>query len=235
MPISVEIKPGGAGFGQRRFVVRGRIVAPEEQIVGLRALYNEYPERFPVAPQFPQPGRRGPSRPREPASAPVPVFPPDRPRTVRDLPPNLGNAPYDLPASIDLLDGDSMVVTPLVGAGATTIVLSNIITRPFMITQYSYWADIATPLGSSGVQGTIKVSSDRINTGGFLTSGIPIGSVGPEQIQFEPFRETQTHPTTFLWWTVPGTIKVILLNNTAGGLETYVVVNWRYLDANRAA
>jgi hypothetical protein len=55
--------PAVRGFGQRRFIVRGTLAIPESVEGVLRPRVDEYPERYPLDPGYPQAGRRGGSRP----------------------------------------------------------------------------------------------------------------------------------------------------------------------------
>lgn len=147
------VKPGGAGFGAARLIIRASNFLPLERAALLRAAYNEYPERFPLVPAFPVPGRRGGSRPPSRTGAGGgeggaveggelggggigSLYPDPRTRESRDLPVGIGSQP--LPSggigSCPIGSGVTIGFSESVAALTTVMVPSQFIPFPFLIT-----------------------------------------------------------------------------------------------------
>jgi hypothetical protein len=143
----------GAGFGAVRFVVRGpHSYRPDHHLV-LRPLYNEYPERFALDPNYPQPGRRGPSRPPlssgEPPSTTEPrssLYPTPRLRgPVEIVSYSPGPAGEDLGAGGNCFPrGETHAQLQSVNATTTLNVTGATIRGPFVVTRFYVQMDKTT-------------------------------------------------------------------------------------------
>ena len=187
MPTPQEVKPGAPGFGARRFLIRGRIFAPEEQTRLLKDLIDEIPERWAINPDFPRPGRRSGSRPRpQPPIAPgtpAPTPPGGETPTVfgRLTPGQPGDTSYPLPrdretnqefitAAVSPLidptqggaclsrDGQTFPFNNQVPAGLNVATVSARINRPFVITHVQH---LNTGLTNLANFMTLLVSTDN--------------------------------------------------------------------------
>lgn len=148
-----EKKPDRAGFGSVRWIVRASNFLPLDRAALLRAAYNEYPERFPLVPGFPAPGRRGGSKPPtrtgtggaesggvieggEFGGGIGSLYPDPRTRESRDLPIGIGSQP--LPSggigSCPIGSGVTIGFSEAVAAGVTVMVPSQFVPFPFLIT-----------------------------------------------------------------------------------------------------
>lgn len=239
MPTPQEIKPGARGFGQRRFLIRDRIYAPEPQTAALRLLYNEYPERPAINPDFPQPGRRGPSRAPVTTGQPAPappgpqtIFPGLRPRETRET--GALSAPGVILAgptnSSPNLPGGSFFSSPAIGAASTRVTIGGRLWAPAIVNHVAYWANVTTPAGNTNIALLIKFSDDADTTGGLDTSGDNLEFLNAQSSNLlEPFNIWTHHHPNFLIPTNNKFIKFAWQNFTAGTVDVYAIVDLRYL------
>lgn len=247
-----EKKAGGAGFGASRFLVRGRGYLELDRAAALRPAYDEYPERYPLEPAFPQPGRRGGSAAPKatsgapgasatsvagaaaysaPTSAPSgSVYPLPRPRTG-DISVG-GSAAVGVvsaggQAAVNCLpDGDSFrfgFATPL---GTSEVKVQGPVSRPFRVVRLQLVHG-----GGSNVDVDIgaKVASDNLTTNGVNTSGAPLLQTVTNTGQADPQSGRGEYFPNKLVSSVPSFLKAFFRNGTAGALDAEVVVDIEYL------
>lgn len=173
-----------ANRGARRFLVRGGLLYSLEAHALLRPSYNEYPSRVPLNPTFPQPGRRGGSRPAAtggaeaaPAPAPQNIFPAPRPRENRN--PNgvtinpLVPAPPADSTPCPIPEGEAFIVGKAAGVAAATtetIVLGPIL-RPFVVTHLQLWHGAGN---NADIQIFFRVAQDNNAPASLITTGVNI-------------------------------------------------------------
>lgn len=238
-----EKKDNRAGYGQARFVIHGRGFLELERAAVLRPRYNEYPERFPLDPQFPEPGRRGASRPPTVTRGAVgggdgelpvvgrmvpPIYPEPRPRGDGGIVTNpLNPAPATL-NGCDFGGGDFVFSErQAVAAGTDVGFVTSFTTGPIRVTQVGYWASPAGPLTT--VRSKVLVSDENDVTGVYSSSGL---SVTAQDIQFGDFLPFSTRIDVY-----PQKIfnfsrlcfKFLFRNNTAGAVDFATVVSFERL------
>lgn len=247
--MAIEIIGAGRKTGAERLVVRGSGFLPLDRAAALRERYNEYPERYPLEPNFPQAGRRGGSRaptstsgapasgasegggtPGEIIAPPPGLFPPPRERVDSALD---GSISGQLPAGSSLpgcgiTRGGMWRSSPQVGAGATVVEVSAPIQRPFKLIHLSYWSENTTPTGAN-----MSLSLFLSNSTSLVAAQPDLGTEIPFIHDFggaTPFSETQHHYPNWVVSEVPQRIKVRWINASGGALETYFIADWEYLD-----
>lgn len=243
-----EVKPGGAGFGSRRFVVRGQRFLDLSVAAALRPAYDEYPELYPLIPEFPRAGRRGgsaaPRKVGEPAagaaeggavSSPAGaggaiLYPGDRHRVV-DL--SVGSLPA--PGSPDSTSanncsgagGVSVNRGVDVANGVTTVSVIGPISRPFVIRYAEIWGG-----GSDAARSNIgvRVASDRVTTGGFDTSGVPLGIDISGDVDCSGHGQMHRLYPNFRWTVTPAFIKFIVFNNSGAAQFYQLIASLEWLN-----
>jgi hypothetical protein len=236
--IETITRPGGRG--SPRFIVRGQRYLPLDQAALLRALYNEYPERFPLEPEYPAPGRRGGSRPpaRQGEEAalvarPAGVYPTARPRDALadislsgglPLPssPNASAVNREAGAGGTFFNRFTGVV-----AGATTVLVSERISQPFVIKHAQGWIDIASQLATAI---TIRVAQDNDTSGGTATSGTNIEGLGVSGATFGAMNLVGDIWPNIRWTQVPCFIKFVWQNAEATTRMFWTSIDIHFLD-----
>ena len=175
-----ETQVRGAGFGQRRFLVRERGAISEAQLISLRPAINEYPDSFPLVAEFARPGRRGGSRPRgdTPGGSDVTgsIYPPDRPRigsvtggggsTTGAISGTGSGSIIAGPAPCDFqVGGSHQRRSQNLAAGGTESGVTLAFPGPVLIEAISWWGDGTEP--NTLVNTVVRVGSDS----GVATTG----------------------------------------------------------------
>lgn len=180
-----EIKPGGAGFGQRRFIVRNGLAISESQERELRPRINEYPELFPLEPRYPQAGRRGGSRPPgavggivEGGAPGLPIeeligsnYPGPRPRETGTVLGGVGGLVSGVGASCQP-EGDTYPFSGNFNAGQIRVFSSVRIGPPFVITHVTARVNVVhttTPFLLF-----VRISDDGDTSQGVNTGGVDL-------------------------------------------------------------
>jgi hypothetical protein len=247
--------PRRAGnVGTTRFVQRGSILIPEDRRLALRAKINEYPERFPLDPAFPRPGRRGPSPAprRQDAPTQTGLPPPDgSTRGAGETPPP-PPGPYPDPrdrGGADEIPTSGNIPSPTaegassanacLGPGGIHIQRHNEVTtlatdsavsiqfqRPFVIRYVGFWCDTT----SLDVRARLLLASNADIAAGFTSPGVQLdeGAIGTSD--FGGVNALQQSYPNKRWTQVPSFIKLIVQNLTAGTITFQWVVNLDWLD-----
>jgi hypothetical protein len=241
MPLQ-EVKPGAVGFGERRFLVRGRGASSEQQVLLLRPQTVGLPELFPVYPNYPAPGsRRGSSRPpravggeggeiTEPFPPVTPNYPTPRPRieeiSISSLPPPSSPTATGINACVG--DGGVSINRGLdVANGVTTVSVIGPISRPFVIRYVEVWAG-GTDAARSNIG--VRVSSDRTTSGGFDTSGVPLGLDISGDVDFSGHGQMHRTYPNFRWTSTPAFVKFIVFNNSGASQFYHLVMSLEWLN-----
>lgn len=248
--------PERPGFvGSSRFLQRGTVVLPETRLAGIRVAINEYPERYPLEPNFPQPGRRGGSRaPARTGGAAAPggaapageggagglvpflppsVFPRPREREGSELVvggslPAPGGEGATAIRTCAASGGIHLQRATEVGSTVTDAVVSNRIDRPFRVTYVGFFCNTAvTP---HLVQARFVLSSNNDVSAGINSDGVSLdeGVVGTVDFAGAPVL-THSYPNK-IWTAVPAYIKLLVFNGTAGTFFFQWVANLEWLD-----
>lgn len=251
----IETPRRPAAVGSQRFLVRGRGAAPEASLVIVRERTNEYPERFPLDPIYPRPGRRGASpAPRStagappPGAAPTPGAPPTPPP-----PPTPGSDPYPPPrdrgdsGDIDLNSnipspgspdasasrtcagngGAHMQIGIDLANGSTDVRASTRIDRPFKITYVEHYSD-----GSAAgkTQFRLKVATDNDTTGGLSATGVNLDELNLGGDDFLGDGQLHRSYPNKIVTTLPAYIKFCHSNATGAQRAFQTICNIEYLD-----
>lgn len=174
----IIIEPPREGFGADRFLIRNGARARNAQAIALRPFIQELPERLVDPAQFPQPGRRGPSR----VAA---TFP--RPSTTREQTETLNLTPEGIE---HLLGGEARLPcvpdevytfyqVQAVATGATSRQPSLRFAWPFRITHIQAWT-LTTP-SNVGVNISVGVAP-----GDGLVGVVPAGLINVINFQATP-------------------------------------------------
>ncbi len=125
------------------------------------------------------------------------------------------------------LDGGALQFTSQLGAGASDVRVRGPLPRPFRITHVNLWSQAALP-SAANVQAHILIADDQDRTNGLSTSGA-IMQVGAFTEPLEPFNVKQDYYPNYLVGERNKTIKIAAVNNSAGALETYIIVSFQFL------
>lgn len=237
--MAIEKSVHARGFGSERLIVRGRRFLELPVAAALRPRYNEYPERFPVNPAFPAPGKRGASRPKADQSAVTPpggsgggTFPESRdryPSGAENLFP--GQSPpgvYTPP--MQLLPGFSFFTSPDLLAGTSRAIVAGHIPGPGWITHISYVSENVIPSGLLEIALVIKLSDDQDTSGGLNSSGDSLDIINSQSSNLlEPYNVKQDH---FPNLPVPEGgkfLKFCMQNFSAANYDVYFIVDGVYV------
>lgn len=229
------------GAGAERFIIRGPQPHSEPRSRRIVTLTQELPERFAMEPRFPQPGRRGGSRPRPQDLGAVGVGGADTGPNGETLPPGQILVPGIYPYSRDRatmatpvagaapgaasapgICGDrrgNMLARSVIGLAAATtnvgVVRGGV--GPGRINQVQWWADNVLPLTT--LTAALKVSEDSDSSGGFGTTGIRIRDT-EGNFDVNPYSVLQVfYPNFIVPFTGAWFLKVIVDNQTAGAIN----------------
>jgi hypothetical protein len=231
------------GYGSARFLIRGSNYLSLARARVLRPRYDEYPERVALDVGFPQPGRRGPSSAPKvtggqgaggsPAIAPISIYPAVRDRSTTPLA-SVGSVDGSGAGGVGCLDeGDTCISSPSLNAGASRVIPTNRIARPFVITHFQYWSEQTTPTQVLQIALVIKISDDNDTSGGLDTSGINIMQMGANIAAggniLEPFNVVQTHYPNAIITDRGKLIKFAWRNNSGGALKCYAIVSIKFI------
>lgn len=244
-----EKKSGRAGYGSSRFIVRGPGHLELARAAALREYYNEYPSRFDFDPRFPQPGRRGGSRPKADQSAlggvggaagsvggsgsedlvvvPPPAFPRPRERGAGDF--VLGSVPASSPESAQncVPEGTNILRGQVVATVTVVVLVSQIIHRPFIV---QHAVGIHSGGGNVDVAFQCKIAKDADTSGSTATSGVGLWGhyeggrfVDSQSGLFEIYPNVRFE-------TPPYFAKFIFNNQTAGNIDFTVAIDLLWLN-----
>jgi hypothetical protein len=242
-----EIKNARAGYGQARFIIRGSSFLPLDRAAILRPAYDEYPERYPLEPEYPQAGRRSGSRPPATRVAgagagaggpedlvrvpPGSIYPMEQIRT--ELPIGLISGGIAGAASSGgqcVEVGDTLRNSPQVPAtGGIRSFSTRRIPRPFVITHLQYWGSNTVPSSVTDLGLTIFIADDgNVSLTALVSSGRPLDfwEGGPT---LEPFSVVTTHYPNLVISEAGKFIKMQWVNNNAAALETMLAISWKYI------
>ncbi|KKN21894.1 hypothetical protein LCGC14_0920800 [marine sediment metagenome] len=227
----IILEPPREGFGADRFLIRNGARARNELAIRLRPFIQELPERLIDPAQFPQPGRRGPSRP-------PPTFPGTREQrsetssTIESE--NLLTGEVSVPAPsvecVAAIQGGTHLFNFSIGTPALEFQgqSGQAIPRPFIINSVGH---ISTVGRNASLVFVIEVADDDDTT-------TIAGSVFPREGILGEFTVGQnTFPTNTFQMYFPQHkisragrfIKMWLFNNTAGAAIVDVSVNFTLL------
>jgi hypothetical protein len=253
MAITVLRRPGAIGVD--RDVVRGQRFLDLSVARGLRTKYDEYPERYPFNPMFPQPGRRGPSPVKAVQNAPaaggaggeavaaggspvvapvVDVYPLPRARPGADLGFDAGGSPL-----VDLGQGGAGVnccPTPegihiqfatAILTGVTDLRATVALARPFVIKYVEFFSD-TTEVSSS--RGTLRVDTSGDVSAGAVNQGAQLdeGAIGLADFGLLAGR-SYSFPDKHVH-AVPRFLKFATVNGSGGTVIVQWIVNVEWLQ-----
>lgn len=241
-----ELKGGARGFGSSRFLVDGSNYYPLPLARALRPRYNEYPERFPLDPSYPLPGRRGGSRaPSHTGGAgggaegggviiapPSSLWPDPRDRGDGDIPtggslPQPGDADA---SSINRCAGEGGIHIQFAGnvaAATTDRKITTRFSRPFIIRHVQVWSDTSDVTASHF---RIRIVNNNDTSAGADADGIQLDEGAIGQADFGLLNFPQNSFPNKRVTNVPAYIKIITVNGTAGVIVLQVIINIEWLD-----
>lgn len=238
--------------GVERLVIRGSSFLDLPRAATVRARYNEYPERWPLNPMFPQPGRRGGSPVKAAQNAPRPVAAPGSPgeegatevavpiseiypveRDRGDIPPlgiadNIQGTGISPVASCVGAGGTIVGGSSNVGAGTTVISVTPLCPFPFIVTAAHFKTNLAAL--DQTVYFVVKMSDDQATAAGENEQGdrlfIKAGGAG----RIRQFGEWLTLFPEERYDLAPKFFKFILVNGSGGAVNMLVFLSIRRSD-----
>jgi hypothetical protein len=253
MGVVVSRRPDG--IGNERLIVRGQRFLDLSLARGLRVKYDEYPERYPLDPRFPQPGRRGPSPVKAVQNAPaaggagggevgagvspvvapvVDVYPLPRARPGADLSFDAGGSPLvelgQPGAGVNCCptpEGIHIQFATAILTGVTDLRSTVALARPFVIKYVEFFSD-TTEVSAS--RGTLRVDSSGDVSAGAVNQGAQLdeGAIGLADFGLLAGR-SYSFPDKHVH-AVPRFLKFATVNGSAGTVIVQWIVNIEWLQ-----
>lgn len=227
----IVLEPPREGFGADRFLIRNGARARNELAIALRPFIQELPERLIDPAQFPQPGRRG-------ASRPPPTFPSTREQRAEvsseieseNLLTDQTSDPSPVAECVGAINGGTHQFNFVIGTPADEFQgqTGQAIPRPFIINSVGYISTVARNLS---IVFLIEVADDD------ETVTIPGGVFPRESILGEFSVGQNTFPTNTFMMQFPNHkisragrfIKMWFFNDSVGAATVDVSVNFTLL------
>lgn len=248
------VDPFGRARGTKQWIVRGQIFLGEQREGLLRPRIDEYPERWPINPMFPQPGNRAGSRapvrqggspvtgvaggpggeiPTEVEVQPVvDIYPYPRERNGDNVPvggslPPISSPEASAPQVCAGGGGAHLQIGINLAAAANQVNVSNRIDRPFRITHVEHYSD-GSPAAKT--QFRLKIATDNDATGGLNATGSNLDELNLGGDDFLGDGQVHRSYPGRVVTSVPVYLKFCHDNQTAAQRAFQTIVNIEYLD-----